>query len=497
MKTNKVRAVFAAAAATIFSFAGFTNFAQAAVHVAGTNIVSQGTIYMITDDGQRRPYTSAGAYLSYGFNSWANAQPATVEDLVLPQGNFIPPRDGKIVCSDRGGDKGTCYLITNSKRAAFVSAQVFTALGFSFAKALYGDVSFLDSDSNVNSSSEQHRPGVLVNRNGTVYLVSSAGLMGIPSLDVLGSWGYSLSDVVVANDADSSLSQSSVISGRQGAQLSPNQSSVAKPSEASLIQGYLDTYPDLPTATISAPQDAAAVIDLIKQIEAIPGSSLNPIYPYLSSQSIDLLNKAPSLKAYYETDSVFLPAMNQTTTNIQVFQGGTTALYTENKSQAETNYYRPSYWVALKDNGTWKWDLIGTIKYQDQVYKQRNPSDVFVMGSGTNDISIADKSYPDNPAVNDNNVHLGILLKNNGQSTVEKFHLMVRFNTVVVVDEEDQFQLLPGESVIVSAPISYYWGLTGVNKLPGTYATDINVSLGTATEATMSDNSATFNTVFK
>src|SRR5690349_2329769 len=82
------------------TFGGIVSKANAAVHTAGTNVVSQGTIFMITDDGQRRPYTSAGAFLSYGFNSWSTVQQATSEDLALPIGSFIPPRDGKIICSD-------------------------------------------------------------------------------------------------------------------------------------------------------------------------------------------------------------------------------------------------------------------------------------------------------------------------------------------------------------------------------------------------------------
>ena len=128
---------------------GVFKFSLAAAHSAGTNISSNGTIYMVTDNSYIRPYTSAGAFLSYSFNSWAGVQAATPEDLALPQGSFIPARDGKIVCSDRGADKGTCYLITGGKTAAFVSAEVFKGLGFSFSKALYGDVSFLAKDSNI------------------------------------------------------------------------------------------------------------------------------------------------------------------------------------------------------------------------------------------------------------------------------------------------------------------------------------------------------------
>lgn len=188
----------------------------------GTNISSNGTVYMITPDNQRRAYTSAGAFLSYGFNSWTEVLPASSNDLSLPvASSFIPPRDGKIVCSDRGSDKGTCYLITNSQKAAFTSAAVFKALGFNFTNSLSGDVSFLPSTSNINSSSEAHRTGVLINKNGTVYLVGNSGLLGIPSMDTLNSWGYSLTDIVKANTADSAEVQTGVMTTHQAGLLSP------------------------------------------------------------------------------------------------------------------------------------------------------------------------------------------------------------------------------------------------------------------------------------
>lgn len=195
--------------------------AFAAAHPAGANIISGGTVYMITADGQRRPYTSAGAFLSYGFNNWVGVQQANSDDLSLPVGSFIPPRDGKIICSDRGTDKGTCYLITNGKKAGFVSAQVFQELGFSFSNTTMGDVSFMENDNDISDSSQSHKPGTLINKNGTIYLILPTGLSGVPSTDVLKSWGYSLSDAVTANISDSQLLQTYVMSTRQGAELMP------------------------------------------------------------------------------------------------------------------------------------------------------------------------------------------------------------------------------------------------------------------------------------
>ena len=148
--------------------------AKASAHPAGSNVKApDGTVYLITTDGQKRPYTSAGAFLTYGFNSWGNVSIASAEDLGLPTGSFIPPRDGKIFCSDRGADKGTCYLISGAAKAGFVSESVFKALGFSFSNAIYGDVSWLPSAANIENYDEAHLPGVLIDRKGTIFIAYS------------------------------------------------------------------------------------------------------------------------------------------------------------------------------------------------------------------------------------------------------------------------------------------------------------------------------------
>jgi len=219
---KKLFAVGVAGATALMSFAPFA--AHAAVHAAGTNVKSSdGTIWMVTTDGYRRPYTSAGAFLSYGFNSFAGVVDASAEDLALPAGSFIPPQDGSIICSDRGSDKGTCYFISSGMKFGFTSAAVFTGLGFSFSHSKMGDVSWMPSGSSlINSSTMQHMTGALINKSGTVYLVGANGLLGIPDLNTFNSWGYSFSNVVPANAADGSLSQTGVMSMRTAGMLSPS-----------------------------------------------------------------------------------------------------------------------------------------------------------------------------------------------------------------------------------------------------------------------------------
>jgi hypothetical protein len=223
MSNSVARKLFAVGLAASTALMGLAPLAaKAAPHAAGTNVNYQGTIWMVMPDGTRRAYTSAGAFLSYGFNSFANVVEANSDDLALPAGAFIPPQDGKVICSDRGADKGTCYVISGAMKYGFTSAAVFTGLGFSFARAQSGDVSFLTSGAtNVDNTTAAHLPGVLVNNGGTVQLRGTSGNLGIPDIATFNTWGYSFADVVPANDADKAMTQSGVMAARTPGQLSP------------------------------------------------------------------------------------------------------------------------------------------------------------------------------------------------------------------------------------------------------------------------------------
>ncbi len=208
----------------------------AAATAGGVYKTTDGTVWFVTSDMHKRPFTSAGAFLSYGFLSFSQVMDADASVTALPTGSFIAPQDGRIFCATetKGSDvAGECSLVTAGQKAAFTSAAVFGGQGFSFSRAYYGDSSFLTKTSNIDNSSAQHRPGVLVNNNGTVQLVVNGGLWGVPSLDVFNSWGWSFADVVPANSADKLLSQIGIIPGRVAGQLVPTGTTGVNPTPTS------------------------------------------------------------------------------------------------------------------------------------------------------------------------------------------------------------------------------------------------------------------------
>lgn len=225
------------------SLAFVPSIAKAAPHAPGANIkTSDGTIWMIMANNMRRAYTSAGAFLSYGTNSFASVVDASTEDLTLPVDALIPPQDGKVICSDRSPDKGTCYLISGHKKSGFTSSNVFTGLGFKFNRSNIGDVSFLSANSLIESSTSPHLPGVLINNNGTIQLVGTTGLLGIPNVSTFQSWGYTFEDVVPANTADKAMVQTGVMLPKVNGYLSPFDIIGNTNTYCSLIKTEFDSY---------------------------------------------------------------------------------------------------------------------------------------------------------------------------------------------------------------------------------------------------------------
>lgn len=206
--------------------------AHAAVHAVGTNVNYNGTIWMIMQGNCRAAYTSAGAFTSYGFNSWSDVVTASMEDLALPTcaQQFIPPQDGQIIVSDRGADINTAYFISGGQKRGFVSRAVYDGAGFPASRlfgsaAVRADVSWMTSGANIDSATAAHLPGALVhyvyNGNDTTFLVGATGLLGIPNLPTFQSWGFSFGNSVVANAADQAMAQAGIMATRQPGQLSP------------------------------------------------------------------------------------------------------------------------------------------------------------------------------------------------------------------------------------------------------------------------------------
>ena len=134
----------------------------------------------------------------------------------MPTGAFVYPMEGSLI-----NDHGTVFVITSGKRAGFTTAAVFLGLGYKWSNVIVGDTSFITTLPPINSTAQAHLPGTLINDKGTVYLVVPEGKIGIPSIDVFTSWGYSFGKAVLANAFDHPILQVGVMSPRAAGELSP------------------------------------------------------------------------------------------------------------------------------------------------------------------------------------------------------------------------------------------------------------------------------------
>lgn len=191
-------------------------------HPEGINVLGpNGTVYRILKN-KRVPYTSAGAFTSYQFNTWSQVQPANNADMSLPFGNyepggynqtlqFIPPRNGSLI-----NDKGTVYLISNGGRAGFTTEAVFKGLGYSYSNVYPGDTSFMTLNYEpINTITQRHSDGVLVNDGGTIYVMQNGSRLAFPNMNMLYSWGYWPNDAVPANGYDRATTVSGIVQPRQ------------------------------------------------------------------------------------------------------------------------------------------------------------------------------------------------------------------------------------------------------------------------------------------
>ncbi|MDR3642679.1 MAG: GPI anchored serine-threonine rich family protein [Candidatus Doudnabacteria bacterium] len=100
-------------------------------------------------------------------------------------------------------DGGTIYLIRGTQKIPFATAEAFTGLGYSFANVVNGDSSsYAPNGYIINSAAMEHPWGSWVSYKGTVYYVTSQGLVGVPSEEILTSNGGNFGMVLPANQYD-------------------------------------------------------------------------------------------------------------------------------------------------------------------------------------------------------------------------------------------------------------------------------------------------------
>jgi len=214
-KARKAMAAGLAASTILWASIGLIpSFAAAAVHTEGCLVLSGGVVWMITNS-TRRGFTSAEVFQSWGYN-FSQVVTATTEDVALPVGPIMTYADGTLV---KGPSDPLVYLVTNGQKRGFVSGSVFTGLGFSFSNvqsAPANTFADLSTGANLDSSAVAHPAGVKVISNGAIWLMGTSGRMGFSSMANFSSFGYNLAHVVAANSYDLAMADQGAVASRPG-----------------------------------------------------------------------------------------------------------------------------------------------------------------------------------------------------------------------------------------------------------------------------------------
>jgi hypothetical protein len=101
-------------------------------------------------------------------------------------------------------DGGTIYLISADLRIPFTNFHAFDRLGYASKQVVMGSTQGYDSPVSykIESATQAHPWGSWLLHNGTVYYSDEAGLIGVPSMEVLLSNGGELADLLPANSSD-------------------------------------------------------------------------------------------------------------------------------------------------------------------------------------------------------------------------------------------------------------------------------------------------------
>jgi uncharacterized repeat protein (TIGR02543 family) len=191
-----------------------TSASLTGAHPDGTLVLNDGTVYLIAG-GQLHGFRNPQEFASYGYK-FSQIVPINAADKLLPTGAVMKAMTGTIILD--GSDNRTVYLIGhNYQKQGFVSAEIFKALGYSFAGLPVINLTDYSVGNLIASSTAAHPEGALILDNtGTVWWILNGQRDGFGSPTVFNSYGLSFGRVVFADAADMALPAGPLVKLRDG-----------------------------------------------------------------------------------------------------------------------------------------------------------------------------------------------------------------------------------------------------------------------------------------
>jgi hypothetical protein len=171
-------------------------------------VQDHGTYYLISGSS-KFGITNPGILESYGY-IFSEATTITATESSMPISSNLPPNSGSLV---KTKSDPTVYLVSSGQRYGFVSASVFTQLGYKFSSVVIVTTPELNqltiaNPLNTINTTQAHLPGTNILINKTIYYIGGDNMLhAYPSLGIYNSWNIpnNFSEVVKANSADQSL----------------------------------------------------------------------------------------------------------------------------------------------------------------------------------------------------------------------------------------------------------------------------------------------------
>jgi len=170
-------------------------------HKNGVLINDNGTIYLLQND-TRRGFATAEEFLSHGY-VFAMVVPANAEDMKLPQGDNLKARSGTLVLDT--ADNKTVYLMLDDGAHPFPNIEQLIFYVRPESREIYSiNLSTYPKAGQIGFDFYYFpRPaGILVDLDGTVYLITPSGKSPFSSQEMFFSYGYDYRMVVQGNDGD-------------------------------------------------------------------------------------------------------------------------------------------------------------------------------------------------------------------------------------------------------------------------------------------------------
>jgi surface protein len=186
-----------------------------AAHRNGTLILDGQTVYLMKD-GQRFGFRDPEEFQSYGygFSQVVSANAADRQTAFLPD-NILKAMAGTLALDKSDGK--TVYMIGgNFTKRGFVSSEVFTGLGYSFAGLPKINLADYPAGPAISSAAEAHPAGSLVLDGKTVWWIIDGVRRGFESEAVFNTYGFSFSRAVKANASDLNFATGPLVKLRDG-----------------------------------------------------------------------------------------------------------------------------------------------------------------------------------------------------------------------------------------------------------------------------------------